>query len=148
MIDIGGPTMVRAAAKNHAHVGIVVDPDDYDLVLAELREHGVLAPTTRRRLARAAFAHTAAYDAVIVVVARREDEPAAAADACTLHLALERAQESCATARTRTRLGPATAVVDSTAVVGRRRRSTAGKALSLPQPLRHRRGLAPRPRPG
>jgi phosphoribosylaminoimidazolecarboxamide formyltransferase/IMP cyclohydrolase len=66
LIDIGGPTMVRAAAKNHEHVGIVVDPDDYDLVLGELRDHGVLSPTTRRRLARAAFAHTAAYDASIV----------------------------------------------------------------------------------
>ncbi len=66
LIDIGGPTMVRAAAKNHAHVGIIVDPGDYDVVLAELREHGLLSATTRRRLARAAFAHTAAYDAAIV----------------------------------------------------------------------------------
>ena len=66
MIDVGGPTMVRAAAKNHAHVGVVVDPGDYDAVLSELREAGSLSADTRRRLARAAFAHTAAYDAAIV----------------------------------------------------------------------------------
>ncbi|MGH9119650.1 MAG: bifunctional phosphoribosylaminoimidazolecarboxamide formyltransferase/IMP cyclohydrolase [Acidimicrobiales bacterium] len=66
MIDIGGPAMVRAAAKNHAHVGVVVDPADYDAVLDELRASGRLAPATRARLARRAFAHTAAYDAQIV----------------------------------------------------------------------------------
>ena len=66
LIDIGGPTMVRAAAKNHDHVGIVVAPADYDAVLAELRGHGSLTAATRRGLARAAFAHTAAYDAAIV----------------------------------------------------------------------------------
>jgi phosphoribosylaminoimidazolecarboxamide formyltransferase/IMP cyclohydrolase len=66
MIDVGGPTMVRAAAKNHAHVGIVVDPADYGEVLAELRADGALSQQTRQRLARAAFAHTASYDAAIV----------------------------------------------------------------------------------
>jgi phosphoribosylaminoimidazolecarboxamide formyltransferase/IMP cyclohydrolase len=66
MIDIGGPTMVRAAAKNHAHVGVVVDPAEYPVVLEELAREGLLGPETRRRLARAAFAHTAAYDAAIV----------------------------------------------------------------------------------
>ncbi len=66
MIDIGGPTMVRAAAKNHAHVGVVVDPGEYAAVLEELARDGLLGPQTRRRLARAAFAHTAAYDAAIV----------------------------------------------------------------------------------
>ena len=66
LIDVGGPTMVRAAAKNHAHVGIVVDPGDYPVVLDELRSDGSLSDTTRRRLARTAFAHTAAYDAAIV----------------------------------------------------------------------------------
>jgi phosphoribosylaminoimidazolecarboxamide formyltransferase / IMP cyclohydrolase len=66
MIDIGGPTMVRAAAKNHAHVGVVVDPAEYPAVLEELAREGLLGPETRRRLARAAFAHTAAYDAAIV----------------------------------------------------------------------------------
>jgi phosphoribosylaminoimidazolecarboxamide formyltransferase/IMP cyclohydrolase len=65
MIDVGGPTMVRAAAKNHASVGVVVDPSDYPVVLDELRERGSLSDVTRRRLARAAFAATAAYDAAI-----------------------------------------------------------------------------------
>jgi phosphoribosylaminoimidazolecarboxamide formyltransferase / IMP cyclohydrolase len=66
LIDVGGPTMVRAAAKNHDHVGVVVSPDDYPGVLNELREHGSLSEATRRRLAREAFAHTAGYDAAIV----------------------------------------------------------------------------------
>ena len=66
LIDIGGPAMVRAAAKNHEHVGIVTSPADYPVVLAELRADGSLSPATRRRLARAAFAHSAAYDAAIV----------------------------------------------------------------------------------
>ena len=66
-IDVGGPTMVRAAAKNHAHVGIVTSPSQYDAVLAELRAHdGMLTDATRRALALEAFAHTAAYDAAIV----------------------------------------------------------------------------------
>ena len=64
-IDIGGPTMVRAAAKNHAHVGVVVDPADYRPVLDELRSDGRLAATTCRRLAQKAFAHSAAYESAI-----------------------------------------------------------------------------------
>jgi phosphoribosylaminoimidazolecarboxamide formyltransferase / IMP cyclohydrolase len=94
MIDVGGPTMVRAAAKNHAHVGVVVDPADYDAVLSELRGAGVLAADTRRRLARAAFAHTADYDGAIVAWfdaggagGKSELLPP------TLHLSLERAVE-------------------------------------------------------
>jgi phosphoribosylaminoimidazolecarboxamide formyltransferase/IMP cyclohydrolase len=66
LIDIGGPTMVRAAAKNHEHVGIVTDPGDYGPVLDEIRSTGTLSGATRRALARKAFAHTAAYDAAIV----------------------------------------------------------------------------------
>ena len=58
--------MVRAAAKNHEHVGVVTSPADYPVVLEELRRSGTLSAATRRRLARAAFAHTAAYDAAIV----------------------------------------------------------------------------------
>ncbi len=65
LIDVGGPTMVRAAAKNHAHVSVLTDPSQYGAVLAELRERGATSPETRRRLARAAFAATAAYDARI-----------------------------------------------------------------------------------
>jgi phosphoribosylaminoimidazolecarboxamide formyltransferase / IMP cyclohydrolase len=66
LIDIGGPAMVRAAAKNHEHVGIITSPADYPAVLEELRASGSLSAATRRLLARAAFAHTAAYDAAIV----------------------------------------------------------------------------------
>ena len=66
LIDIGGPAMVRAAAKNHQHVGVVTSPADYPVVLAELQASGTLSAATRHRLARAAFAHTAAYDAAIV----------------------------------------------------------------------------------
>lgn len=64
-IDVGGPALVRAAAKNWAHVGVVTDPADYPEVLAELEAAGELAAATRRRLARQAFALTAAYDAAI-----------------------------------------------------------------------------------
>jgi phosphoribosylaminoimidazolecarboxamide formyltransferase/IMP cyclohydrolase len=65
-IDIGGPTMVRAAAKNHEFAAIVVDPSDYTRVLAELRERdGKLGAATRRALAGKAFALTARYDAAI-----------------------------------------------------------------------------------
>ena len=88
-IDIGGPTMVRAAAKNHAHVGIVVDPSEYGPVLDELRLQGALSAATRRRLARAAFAHTAAYDAAIV---GWFDEGSPESLPPTVHLALEVAQ--------------------------------------------------------
>jgi phosphoribosylaminoimidazolecarboxamide formyltransferase / IMP cyclohydrolase len=64
-IDIGGPAMVRAAAKNHASVAVVVDPSDYGWILDELREGGGLSRETRERLAAAAFVHTAAYDAAV-----------------------------------------------------------------------------------
>ncbi len=64
-IDIGGPAMVRAAAKNAAHVGVVVDPSDYDRVAAEIERSGALSEATRFLLMRKAFAHTAAYDSAI-----------------------------------------------------------------------------------
>jgi phosphoribosylaminoimidazolecarboxamide formyltransferase/IMP cyclohydrolase len=57
-IDIGGPAMIRAAAKNHAHVGVVVDPADYLPVLAELAADTTLSVATKRRLARDAFVPT------------------------------------------------------------------------------------------
>jgi phosphoribosylaminoimidazolecarboxamide formyltransferase/IMP cyclohydrolase len=93
MIDIGGPAMVRAAAKNHAHVGVVVDPADYAPVLAELEADGALGDATRRRLARVAFAHTAAYDAAIVTWLDATDPAGPEVLPPTLHLALERAQD-------------------------------------------------------
>ena len=64
-IDIGGPSMVRSAAKNHARVAIVCDPADYDRVLAEIEKDGEVTAATRRELAAKAYAHTAAYDAAI-----------------------------------------------------------------------------------
>ncbi len=65
-IDIGGPTMVRAAAKNHAGVGVITDPADYDRVLSELRANaGELGAATRFALAKKAFTHTARYDGAI-----------------------------------------------------------------------------------
>jgi phosphoribosylaminoimidazolecarboxamide formyltransferase/IMP cyclohydrolase len=87
LIDIGGPAMVRAAAKNHAHVGVVVDPAEYDGVLDELRGSGALSASTRRRLARAAFAHTAAYDAAVVAWFDEADDPILPP---TLHVAATR----------------------------------------------------------
>jgi phosphoribosylaminoimidazolecarboxamide formyltransferase / IMP cyclohydrolase len=65
MIDVGGPTMLRAAAKNHGSVGVVVDPADHARVLAELEANGGLGEELRRDLAARAFRHTAAYDAAI-----------------------------------------------------------------------------------
>ncbi|MDA8065263.1 MAG: bifunctional phosphoribosylaminoimidazolecarboxamide formyltransferase/IMP cyclohydrolase [Thermaerobacter sp.] len=64
-IDIGGPTMIRAAAKNHRHVVVVVDPADYPAVLDQLRSQPEVSEETRYRLAVTAFRHTAAYDALI-----------------------------------------------------------------------------------
>src|SRR5438105_303502 len=74
-IDIGGPTLVRAAAKNYAHVGIVVDPQDYPVLLAELRDAArALSAATRFRLAQKAFSHTAAYDDAISNYLTAQDE--------------------------------------------------------------------------
>ena len=65
-IDIGGPSMVRAAAKNHQHVGVIVDPADYDPIVAELKQNGgSLSPETHFRLFCKAFEHTARYDGAI-----------------------------------------------------------------------------------
>jgi phosphoribosylaminoimidazolecarboxamide formyltransferase/IMP cyclohydrolase len=94
LIDIGGPAMVRAAAKNHAFVGVVVDPADYVAVAAEIRTDGALGAATRRRLARAAFAHTAAYDAAIVTWfdETADDAPDDDVLPASIHLSLERVQ--------------------------------------------------------
>ena len=65
-IDIGGPAMIRAAAKNHADVAVVVDPADYEKVLGEMAKHsGMLSLELRQKLAAKAYARTAAYDAAI-----------------------------------------------------------------------------------
>ena len=64
-IDVGGPTMIRAAAKNHRYVAVVVKPESYDAVVDELEETGELGAATRHWLANEAFAYTASYDATI-----------------------------------------------------------------------------------
>ena len=65
-IDIGGPTMIRAAAKNFLRVAVLTQPSDYSRLIAQLREgHGALSLAQRFSLARKAFAHTAGYDAAI-----------------------------------------------------------------------------------
>ena len=79
-IDVGGPTMVRAAAKNWQRVAVIVDPDDYAALGEALRAHDrVLPESLRRRLARKAFAHTAAYDAAIASYLARFDDAGAPA---------------------------------------------------------------------
>ncbi len=95
-IDIGGPTLVRAAAKNHANVAIVTDHRQYAGVLEELREAGAVSDETRRDLALAAFRLTADYDAMISAELARRFGPDAAVEApdrfpARLELALERA---------------------------------------------------------
>lgn len=64
-IDIGGPTMIRSAAKNHEYVTVLVDPADYGAVLAELKENGEVSKGLKQKLAAKVFRHTAAYDALI-----------------------------------------------------------------------------------
>jgi phosphoribosylaminoimidazolecarboxamide formyltransferase/IMP cyclohydrolase len=95
-MDIGGPTMIRAAAKNCSHVAVIVDPSEYGPVLEELGRDGVVSDFTRRRLARAAFAHTAAHDAAIVAwmdqTSGAEKDPDNSLPP-TLHVVLERARE-------------------------------------------------------
>ncbi|TDQ34152.1 bifunctional phosphoribosylaminoimidazolecarboxamide formyltransferase/IMP cyclohydrolase [Aureibacillus halotolerans] len=64
-IDIGGPSMIRSAAKNHNDVAVVVDPADYEAVITELNKDQVVSEATRRKLAAKAFRHTAQYDTII-----------------------------------------------------------------------------------
>ena len=77
-IDIGGPAMIRAAAKNHAFVTVVVDVQDYDKLLGDLDQHdGATCPGFRRKLAQRAYARTAAYDAAVSTwMAGIMDDPA------------------------------------------------------------------------
>jgi phosphoribosylaminoimidazolecarboxamide formyltransferase/IMP cyclohydrolase len=94
-IDIGGPSMVRAAAKNWPHVGIVVDPADYAGVLTELKSGGgALTDVSRFRLMRKAFAHTASYDGAIANwLTARGPDGAAAEFPDSLHFAGNKVQE-------------------------------------------------------
>ena len=76
-IDIGGPAMVRAAAKNHDRVAVVVDPTDYATVMQEISGAGGVSDETRKRLAAKAYAHTASYDAAVASYLGRITEGAA-----------------------------------------------------------------------
>jgi phosphoribosylaminoimidazolecarboxamide formyltransferase/IMP cyclohydrolase len=89
MIDIGGPSMVRGAAKNWEDVGVVVDAADYADVLAELRARGNLPRAQRLALAAKAFAHTSAYDAAVAAYLVRAQEGAAVPPAFPETLAVE-----------------------------------------------------------
>ena len=73
-IDIGGPAMVRAAAKNFESIAVVVRPDDYDVLLEEIEHLGGVSRATRLRLAREAFAHTSAYDSAIAAWFSEQDQ--------------------------------------------------------------------------
>ena len=94
-IDIGGPAMVRSSAKNAAHVGVVVDPSDYDRVAAEIEATGSLTEATRFDLMKKAFAHTAAYDAAIAeyLSSRATPEAQPAHFPATLAAAWSKAQD-------------------------------------------------------
>jgi phosphoribosylaminoimidazolecarboxamide formyltransferase/IMP cyclohydrolase len=85
-IDIGGPSLIRAAAKNYQDVAVVVSPEDYDTILAELRANaGAISHETKWRLARKAFRATAAYDAAISARLDHDHEPSALPTALHLH---------------------------------------------------------------
>lgn len=71
-IDIGGPSMLRSAAKNFKDVTVVCDPDDYSTVISELKENGHTLPETRMRLSAKAYTHTALYDSHIAEYMRRQ----------------------------------------------------------------------------
>ena len=77
-IDIGGPTMIRAAAKNFEHVTVVTDPEDYAVILEQLETHGEVDGETRFRLAKKVFRTMAGYDEMIASFLEKEDTPAEA----------------------------------------------------------------------
>jgi phosphoribosylaminoimidazolecarboxamide formyltransferase / IMP cyclohydrolase len=93
-IDIGGPAMLRAAAKNHESVAVAVDPADYSALLAELSTHdGCTTAATRSRLAAKVFAHTALYDTMVASYLAARQEGAAERFPATLPLVFDRVQE-------------------------------------------------------
>jgi len=91
-IDVGGPTMVRAAAKNHGRVTVLVNPASYGAVLSVLREEGTVSAGMRKRLAAEAFAHTAEYDRLIAGYLERQLEPIGGFPV-TLRLTAQKVQE-------------------------------------------------------
>ena len=93
LIDIGGPTLLRAAAKNHEYVTVLVDPADYPSVLDELRQAGKTSAGLRLRLARKAFAHTGAYDAQIANWFTANETRGEGEEPASHHLAMEKIQD-------------------------------------------------------
>ncbi|EGW39382.1 bifunctional phosphoribosylaminoimidazolecarboxamide formyltransferase/IMP cyclohydrolase [Desulfosporosinus sp. OT] len=91
-IDVGGPTMVRAAAKNHGRVVVLVNPESYGEVLSVLREAGTVSAGMRKRLAAEAFAHTAEYDRLIAGYLERQVESISGFPT-TLRLTAQKVQE-------------------------------------------------------
>lgn len=87
-IDIGGVTLLRAAAKNYFHVAVVCDPDDYETIIEELRGTADINIATRHRLAVKAFAHTRDYDTAIHAFLSADLAPGLPADALPRHLSL------------------------------------------------------------
>lgn len=90
-IDIGGPTLLRAAAKNYRDVAVIIDPADYDTVINELRKNGEVCEETKLRLAHRVFEHTANYDAMIAEYLRKETNSTPFDDIITL--TYEKAQD-------------------------------------------------------
>ncbi|HWQ41870.1 MAG TPA: bifunctional phosphoribosylaminoimidazolecarboxamide formyltransferase/IMP cyclohydrolase [Desulfosporosinus sp.] len=91
-IDVGGPTMVRAAAKNHGRVTVLVNPESYGEVLSVLRKEGNVSAGMRKKLAAEAFAHTAEYDRLIAGYLERQLEPTGSFP-LTLRLTAQKVQE-------------------------------------------------------
>ena len=93
-IDIGGPTMIRSAAKNYRHVAVVTNPGQYESVITELKENsGTLSSETKFALAKAAFTHTAHYDTVISNYLTDLDRPPVAELPAALEFKYEKVQE-------------------------------------------------------
>lgn len=90
-IDIGGPTMIRAAAKNYLDVAVVTDPVEYQIILDELNHHGGLTEITRYRLMKKAFNYTAEYDSAISAYFAKRDQDILFPE--TLHLTFEKKQD-------------------------------------------------------
>lgn len=90
-IDIGGPTMLRSAAKNYQDVTVVVDPEDYDMVLAELKEHKEVTMDTKLYLMNKVFMHTSAYDTLIAEYLKKERNDTSLPD--TLTMTFEKLQD-------------------------------------------------------
>jgi len=93
-IDIGGPSMLRSAAKNHRDVTVIVDPSDYEIVLEEMRaSDGSVTAETRARLARKVFATTARYDGAIADYLGSLDDGRKVPFGETVHIGLDKAQD-------------------------------------------------------